>query len=157
MAARLALAGKATRSPRDRRDRRIDPALCTTRASAVKARSAAMAQLSQLIITAPQQLREQLAVRRSIRGKATLCRRLRPARSKTKRETIRCLKRYIERATPPSSHPPHAITCGAGFVGQTTKSSPLDIYGNVGARLSNHRTSRQVDGRVSGPVGSAGG
>ncbi len=56
-----------------------------------------MAQLSQLIITAPQQLREQLAVRRSIRGKATLCRRLRPARSKTKRETIRCLKRYIAR------------------------------------------------------------
>lgn len=40
-----------------------------------------MVQLSKLIITAPQQLREQLAIRRSIRGKASLCRKLRPALS----------------------------------------------------------------------------
>ena len=79
-AARLALAGKATTIPKQTtgivESIRL---LRVTRAGAVKARSAAMVQLSQLIITAPQQLREQLAARRSIRGQATLCRRLRPA------------------------------------------------------------------------------
>jgi transposase len=80
MAARLALAGKATTIPKQT-DGIVEAIrlLRVTRASAVKARSAAMVQLSALIITAPQQLREQLAVRRSIRGKAALCRRLRPA------------------------------------------------------------------------------
>jgi len=52
--------------------------LRVARASALKARTAAMLQLSELIITAPQQLREQLAQRKTIRGKAALCRRLRP-------------------------------------------------------------------------------
>jgi transposase len=82
LAARLVLAGKATTIPKQTtgivESIRL---LRVTRASAVKARSAAMVQLSALIITAPQQLREQLAVRRSIRGKATLCRRLRPSLS----------------------------------------------------------------------------
>ncbi len=82
LAARLALAGKATTIPKQTtgivESIRL---LRVTRAGAVKARSAAMVQLSQLIITAPQQLREQLAVRRSIRGKAALCRKLRPALS----------------------------------------------------------------------------
>ena len=70
LAARLALAGKATTIPKQT-DGIVESIrlLRVTRAGAVKARSAAMVQLSQLIITAPQQLREQLAVRRSIRGK----------------------------------------------------------------------------------------
>jgi transposase len=80
MAARLALAGKATTEPKPTdgivesiRLRRV------TRASAVKARSAAMVELSGLIITAPQELREHLSARKTIRGKAALCRRLRPS------------------------------------------------------------------------------
>ncbi|MDQ3850837.1 MAG: hypothetical protein M3296_09535 [Actinomycetota bacterium] len=80
MAARLALAGKATTIPKQTTGESIR-LLRVTRASAVKAHSAAMVQLSQLIITAPQQLREQFAGRRSIGGKAALCRRLRPVLS----------------------------------------------------------------------------
>jgi transposase len=82
MAARLALAGKATTIPKHT-DGIVESIrlLRVTRDGAVKARSAVMVQLSQLIITAPQQLREQLAVRRSIRGKAALCCRLRPSLS----------------------------------------------------------------------------
>jgi transposase len=103
LAARLALAGKATTIPKQTtgivESIRL---LRVTRASAVKARSAAMVQLSQLIITAPQQLREQLAVRRSIRGKAALCRKLRPALSELDRPTqaaklaLRSLARRIQ-------------------------------------------------------------
>jgi transposase len=48
------------------------------RASAVKSRSAAIVQLGDLIRTAPSELREQLALRKTLTGKATLCRRLRP-------------------------------------------------------------------------------
>lgn len=103
MAARLALAGKATTIPKQTTG--IVEAirlLRVTRASAVKARSAAMVGLSQLIITAPQQLREQLAARRSIRGKATLCRRLRPVLSDLDQPTqaaklaLRSLARRIQ-------------------------------------------------------------
>jgi len=82
MAARLALAGKATTIPKQT-DGIVESIrlLRVTRAGAVKARSAAMLQLSELIITAPQQLREQLTARKTIRGQAALCRRLRPALS----------------------------------------------------------------------------
>jgi len=52
--------------------------LRVARASAVKARSATLVQLSELIITTPQGLRERLSDRKTIRGKAALCRRLRP-------------------------------------------------------------------------------
>ena len=103
MAARLALAGKATTVSKQTTaifgSIRL---LRVARASAVKARSAAMVQLSELIITAPQQLREQLAVRRSIRGKAALCRRLRPAFSDLDQPTqaaklaLRLLARRIQ-------------------------------------------------------------
>jgi transposase len=79
MAARLVLAGKATAVPKHT-DGIVESIrlLRVARASAVKARSAALVQLGELIITAPQQLREQLSQRKTIRGKATLCRRLRP-------------------------------------------------------------------------------
>src|SRR5215207_8372721 len=79
MAARLALAGKATTVPKQT-DGIVESIrlLRVARSSAVKARSATMVQLSELIVTAPQQLREQLSQRRTIRGKAALCRRLRP-------------------------------------------------------------------------------
>jgi transposase len=103
MAARLALAGKATTIPK-KTDGIVESIrlLRVTRDGAVKARSAAMVQLSQLIITAPQPLREQLAVRRSIRGKAALCRKLRPALSDLDQPTqaaklaLRSLARRIE-------------------------------------------------------------
>jgi transposase len=52
--------------------------LRVARESAVKARSVAMVQLGDLILTAPSGLREQLATRRSLKGKAALCRGLRP-------------------------------------------------------------------------------
>ncbi len=48
------------------------------RESAVKSRSAAILQLGDLILTAPSELREQLAAAKTLKGKAGLCRRLRP-------------------------------------------------------------------------------
>ena len=47
------------------------------RASAIKARTAALAQLGDLLATAPAELREALN-RKTLRGQATLCARLRP-------------------------------------------------------------------------------
>ncbi len=78
-AARLVLAGTATTVPKHT-DGIVESIrlLRVARASAVKARSAAIVQLGELIITAPQELREQLSRRKTLRGKATLCRRLRP-------------------------------------------------------------------------------
>ncbi len=52
--------------------------LRVARESAVKSRSVATVQLGDLILTAPSALREQLATRTSLKGKAALCRRLRP-------------------------------------------------------------------------------
>jgi transposase len=52
--------------------------LSVTRASAVKARSAALNQLENLIITAPDELRAELQRPKTLSGKATLCRKLRP-------------------------------------------------------------------------------
>ena len=79
IAARLALAGKATAVPKQT-DGIVESIrqLRVARQSAVKARSAAMVQLRDLIITAPGQLREQLSESKTIRGKASFCRRLRP-------------------------------------------------------------------------------
>ncbi|MCA1698887.1 MAG: transposase, partial [Actinobacteria bacterium] len=103
LAARLVLAGKATTLPKQT-DGIVESIrlLRVTRDGAVKARSAALVALSQLIITAPQQLREQLGARKSIRGKAALCRKLRPALSDLDQPThaaklaLRSLARRIE-------------------------------------------------------------
>jgi transposase len=79
MAARLWLSGKANALPK-RTDGIVESIrlLRVARASAVKARSATLVQLSELIITTPQALRERLSDRTTIRGKAALCRGLRP-------------------------------------------------------------------------------
>lgn len=53
--------------------------LTVARDGAVKARTAALGQLGDLIITAPAPLREKFARRKSLEGKATLCYRLRPS------------------------------------------------------------------------------
>src|SRR3954447_10834453 len=80
MAARLWLAGKAGTVP-EQTDGIVESIrlLRVARASAIKARSATLVQLAELIITTPQELREQLSQRKTIRGKASLCRRLRPS------------------------------------------------------------------------------
>jgi len=52
------------------------------RDSAVKARSAALCQLSEMTVTAPDELREQLRRRKTTKGRATLCRHLRPDTSR---------------------------------------------------------------------------
>jgi transposase len=52
--------------------------LRVARESAVKSRAAAALQLGDLILTAPSELREQLSTRKTLDGKAALCRRLRP-------------------------------------------------------------------------------
>ena len=44
----------------------------------MKARTAALGQIEDLALTAPAELRERLCCRRTLRGKATLCARLRP-------------------------------------------------------------------------------
>jgi transposase len=61
--------------------------LRAARQSAVKSRSAAMVQLGGLIVTAPQELRDQLSCRKTIRGKAALCRRLRLSTGELRRPT----------------------------------------------------------------------
>jgi transposase len=52
--------------------------LRVARESAVKSRSVAMVQLSDLVRTAPSELREQLMIRKTLKAKAALCRRMRP-------------------------------------------------------------------------------
>ena len=78
MAARLLLAGKATVTPKET-DGIIESIrmLRVARNSAVKSRTAATVQIRDLIITAPQPLRDQLADRKTLRGKATICARFR--------------------------------------------------------------------------------
>jgi transposase len=82
-AARKALAGEATAIPKQTggivesiRQLRV------AREGAVKANTAALNQLYELVITAPDELRQQLAVRKTSRGKAALCLRLRPDRAR---------------------------------------------------------------------------
>jgi transposase len=103
MAARLWLAGKASTVPKQT-DGIVESIrlLRVARASAVKARSATLVQLSELTITTPQELREQLSQRKTIRGKASLCRRLRPSLDGLDRPTqaaklaLRSLARRID-------------------------------------------------------------
>ncbi len=80
LAARLLLAGKATAIPKQS-DGIVESIrlLRDARESAVKSRTAATLQLGGLIITAPQELRDELKRRKTLRGKAALCRRFRPA------------------------------------------------------------------------------
>ncbi len=79
LAARLLLAGKATAIPKQS-DGIVESIrlLRDARERAVKSRTAATLQLGGLIITAPQELRDQLKRRKTLRGKAALCRRFRP-------------------------------------------------------------------------------
>jgi transposase len=80
MAARLLLAGKANVTPKQT-DGIIEAirTLRVARNSAVKARATATLQIRDLIITAPQPLRDQLAERKTLRGMATICARFRIA------------------------------------------------------------------------------
>jgi transposase len=78
LAARQLLAGTATAVPKQTTG--IVEAirlLRVARGSAVKARTAATLQLGDLLITAPQPLRDRLAKRKSLRGKASVCARYR--------------------------------------------------------------------------------
>jgi transposase len=77
-AARKVLSGEATAIPKDSTGI-IESIrqLHLVRASAIKARTAALAQLGDLLATAPAELREALS-RKTLRGQATLCARLRP-------------------------------------------------------------------------------
>jgi len=56
--------------------------LRVARESAVKSRTAALVQLNDLVRTAPSELREQLTARKTINGKAAVCRRMRPDTSR---------------------------------------------------------------------------
>lgn len=79
LAARAALSGQASALPKHTNG--IVEAirqLSLARTSAQKARTAALQQLGTLIITSPDQLRDELRRRRTLRAKATLCLALRP-------------------------------------------------------------------------------
>jgi transposase len=80
MAARLFLAGKAKAVPKQT-DGIVESIrrLRAARHSAVKSRSAAIVQLRDIIITAPQELRDQLSSRKTLRGKGAICARFRPS------------------------------------------------------------------------------
>jgi transposase len=78
-AARSVLAGEATAIAKDStgivesiRELRV------ARETAVKARTAALCALGELIVSAPAELRESLAARKTLAGQATLCARMRP-------------------------------------------------------------------------------
>jgi transposase len=82
-AARKVLGGEATAIPKQTggivesiRQLRV------AREGAVKANTAALNQLYELVITAPDELRQQLSARKTSRGKASLCLRLRPDRAR---------------------------------------------------------------------------
>jgi transposase len=80
MAARLFQAGKAKAAPKQTNGIvESIRMLRVARQSAVKSRSAATVQLRDIIITAPQELRDQLSDRKTLRGKATVCARFRPS------------------------------------------------------------------------------
>jgi len=82
MAARSFLAGKAKSVPKQTNGIVESIRLLrVARDSAVKSRSAALVQVRDLIITAPQELRDQLSDRKTLRGKATVCARFRPSAS----------------------------------------------------------------------------
>jgi transposase len=78
MAARLFQAGKAKAVPKQT-DGIVESIrlLRVARDSAVKSRSAALLQIRDLLITAPHELRDQLAHRKTLRGKVTVCSRFR--------------------------------------------------------------------------------
>lgn len=79
-AARKVLSGQATGSAKNTSG--IVEAireLSVARSGAVKARTAALAQLGDLLVTAPAALREQLECPKTLEGKSTLCSRLRPS------------------------------------------------------------------------------
>jgi transposase len=103
MAARLFLAGKARAVPKQT-DGIVESIrlLRAARHSAVKSRSAALVQLRDLSVTAPQELRDQLSRRKTLRGKATLCRRLRPSVGELRRPShaakfaLRAIARRID-------------------------------------------------------------
>jgi len=79
-AARKVLSGEAAGAPKNTTG--IVEAireLSVARDGAVKARTAALGQLGDLLVTAPAELREQLGCRKTLEGKATLCTRLRPS------------------------------------------------------------------------------
>jgi transposase len=78
-AARTVLSGEVKVEPKDTSGTvESIRQLRVAREGAVKSRSAALCQLDQLLVTAPDELREQLSIRKTLEGKATLCARLRP-------------------------------------------------------------------------------
>ena len=94
--------------------------LRVARDSAVKSRSAAMLQLGGLILTAPSELREQLATRKTLKGQVALCRRLRPDTSRLSepvhaaKHALRSLARHfrpVRRRWPPVR--PAPVPCSA--------------------------------------------
>lgn len=80
MAARLFQDGQAKAVPKQT-DGIVEAIrlLRVARHSAVKSRSAALVQVRDLIITAPQEIRDQLCFRKTLRGKVTVCARFRPS------------------------------------------------------------------------------
>jgi transposase len=77
-AARKVVSGEASAIPKDTTGSvEAIRQLRLVRAGAVKARTAALAQLGELIVTAPQSVREELASSRTLRARATRCARLR--------------------------------------------------------------------------------
>jgi transposase len=80
MAARLFQAGRANAVPKQTNGIVESIRLLrVARESAVKSRSAALVQIRDLLITAPQELRDQLSCRKTLRGKVTVCSRFRPS------------------------------------------------------------------------------
>ncbi len=122
LAARAALAGKASATPKQT-DGIVESIrqLRVARQGAIKARTAAMAQLRDLIITAPEPLREGLCEPRTIRAKASRCRRLRPAAGELEHPAqaarLRCARSHgaSSRSTRRS---PHSTASSSGSCAQ---------------------------------------
>jgi transposase len=88
MAARRFLAGEATGLPKQT-DGVVESIrmLRVARSGAVKARTAALLQARDLITTAPQELREQITIRKTLRARLNICKRFRPTVSELRSPT----------------------------------------------------------------------
>ena len=120
MAARLFQAGKAKSVPKQT-DAIVESIrlLRVARESAIKSRSAALVQIRDLLITAPQELRDQLSDRKTLRGKVTALRSRRrssrcvPQRNGSKLSTRRSLRSTASSSNSSRSPRPAPSNCSA--------------------------------------------
>jgi transposase len=163
-AARKALSGEAMAVPKDMSGAvEAIRQLRLARRSAVKARAAALRQLGDIILTAPTELREQLS-RKTLRGQAGLCARLRPDRrrladpERAAKLALRCLAgriraldaeialldQHLERLVASVAPRTVALLGMAPAMSANSSSPPVRISPGSGANRRSHTTAPSI-------------